>query len=173
MPHSCDEVAQGVYKIQINASIDVGDYLVSIYVKLPNYQNATYQLSINITRASSEIILVNPSIPGFEVWKLGSREIEVLFQNEFGEPLTGNLTFTIKDTNGDPITSGTLRATGNGYYVATINTDQLAMQAIYEIYINGTPTSGNYNGFSIKLTAFIKPIWEHPIFIFSNQIPRI
>lgn len=160
-----DEVAQGVYKIKINASIDVGYYIVSIYIKLPNYQIATYQLSINITKANSEIILINPSVDSFEIWKLGSREIEVLFQNEFGEPLNGTLTYTIKTPEGVFVTSGTLQPTSNGHFVAKIDTSGLQMQGTYKIYINGTPTSNNYNDDSITLTAFIKPIWEHPFFI--------
>ncbi|HUY00355.1 MAG TPA: hypothetical protein VMV49_12410, partial [Candidatus Deferrimicrobium sp.] len=163
------DVSIGKYGFIIQTSANVGSYLVSITANRTNFELASKTVQINVSQASTQIILVKPDFDTFAIWKFGSQEIEIYFRNNFSEPIEmANITYVIKDINEVPVLTGSFVSKGGGHFVATINTKNLKMQGTYTIEINATPADTNYKTAPIKrLTATIKPFWEHPIFIFT------
>ncbi|MHA1276649.1 MAG: hypothetical protein ACTSQI_13045 [Candidatus Helarchaeota archaeon] len=167
-----DEVNNGVYKIEVNASIDVGYYIVSIYVKLPHYELATYQLSINITKASTQISPVDPPsiYSSFSVFKFFKKRFAVQYLNQFSEPIE-NATLFVEiyqgNITGPPLVNLTLKDEGNGLYGIDLSTLDLDAGVTYSIRVVAYPNLKNY---AMTLLDYpniftIKPIWEHWSFI--------
>ncbi|MHA1267586.1 MAG: hypothetical protein ACTSRS_20285 [Candidatus Helarchaeota archaeon] len=163
-----DEVPNGVYKLTIQTSANVGTYFVTLEANRTNFALATKILNITVIQAASSIQLITPNTEVFQIWKFGSQRIEVLLITQYNEPLEGNFTFTIKSLEGTIVATGTFVSTGTpGHYAASIDTGRLNMQEQYTIIINATPSDTNYDVSSKILYAYIKPIWEHPIFIIT------
>jgi hypothetical protein len=172
-----DEVAKGIYKIRINASIDVGIYGVSVFVKLPNYLLATYSMSINITKAETVII---PNVPAtifsaFDVFQLLTTHFSVKYTNEFGEPiLNGTLHIEIRigGISGALITRINLNYEGNGIYGVELSTNNLTAGQTYTIIVYASPNDKNYDiTFLMYPSIFtVKPFWEHWAFILSMVV---
>ncbi|MFX1293416.1 MAG: hypothetical protein ACFFD2_00960 [Promethearchaeota archaeon] len=167
-----DEASNGIYKFLIQTSANVGSYLPIIQANKTNFATAIYNINFTVIQAASEIGLVSPDGEVFQVWKFGSQKVEIqllwISKGGSNELILGNVTYTIKNQDGSTISEGNFESTEDlGHYTATISTKNLKMKQQYIILINATPLDTNYAASSTELTAFIKPIWEHPLFIIA------
>jgi len=171
-----DEVAKGIYKIKINASINVGIYPVSIFIKLPYYQEAIYFISINITKASTKIEPIEPANnTPFTVYQLLTQHFSVRYITEFGESiLNGTLYLEIRvgGISGALITKIKLNNDGNGIYSTDLSTNNLTAGQTYTIVVYAEPNDKNYYSAVIEETNIftVKPFYEHWAFILAVSV---
>ncbi|NVM54027.1 MAG: hypothetical protein HWN66_10035, partial [Candidatus Helarchaeota archaeon] len=167
-----DEVAQGIYKINIIASIDVGVYIVSIYVKLTHYELANLSLTINITKAATVIVPVEPDslFSPFDVFQFTSKRFAVRYTTEFGEHIENGtlyISIIIGNETGPLIKTLSLVHEGNGIYSVDISGGSLDPGQTYSILVIADPNLQNYESTTLFYPNIftVKPFWEHWLFI--------
>ncbi|MHA1651580.1 MAG: hypothetical protein ACTSYB_15420, partial [Candidatus Helarchaeota archaeon] len=163
-----DNVINGIFEITVNLTADVNVYQVEIFANLSPFAVAYKTIWINVTKASTYLTVTKPA-GATPIYQFLEGELEVLFLNEYNESMDGYLYCLFLDKDNNVVRNITLTALGNGVFTAKIETQGLTPGATYSLKIYAKSNDPNFKDAVILKENYItvKPIWEHPIFIFT------